>query len=772
MTADIQTALAGLQAFAAAPPGRDELGRLAQGRVWCQQLGDAAPDRLHATGGATAQTLARQLGVLLERLILGELTQPDDAVRLVSDAAAGIWAAVQGEACDAAGLAARLAAAVGPTPCIQALAPEAWGPRVAEPTPERKDAVGPAADTYVSEPLLLDLSEREHLEGFLAEAGEHLDTIEASVLAVEADPTAAGKINELFRPFHTIKGIAGFLNLRDIQSLAHEIESILDLGRRNELAMTAAITDLVFAGVDVLQAQLRAIRQYLAEPTGGPCPQPPVADIIARLRAVTRLQLEAPAAAAMPQPRLGEILTARETVTPGEVERALDDQARDPPPPRRLGQVLVDRGVATPGQVARALTAQAAGEVALDHTLRVDTRKLDTLVDAVGELVIAQSMVTLAAGGHPDERLQRAVLHATKIVRAVQSTSLAMRMVPIGQLFQKMKRLVRDVARKAGKQVALVTAGEETELDKTVIQQVSDPLVHMVRNAIDHGLEAPADRRAAGKPETGTVTLSARHEGDSIVIEIRDDGRGLDRQRLIAKAVERGLLASGQDLTDAQAFDLILQPGFSTAEVVTDLSGRGVGMDVVRRNIEQLRGQLEISSESGRGSTFRVRLPLTLAIIDGMLVRVGRDRLIIPTVVIQHALRPLPDQLVTVQRRGTMLRVRDTLYPLVQLGVLLGPGDPIDPCAGLVVIVQCPGQKLALVVEELLGQQQVVIKTLEQRFQRIAGVSGAAILGDGRVALILDPAGLLALHAHGGGQDGTRTEAACRAALRAAPAGV
>jgi len=376
----------------------------------------------------------------------------------------------------------------------------------------------------------------------------------------------------------------------------------------------------------------------------------------------------------------------------------------------------------------------------------VDTAKLDMLVDAVGELVIAQAMVGLHPKIHEDDKLLRSVSQVNKIVRDVQETAMAMRMVPIGQTFQKMRRVVRDVARKAGKLVDLVLSGEDTELDKNVIQQISDPLVHLVRNAIDHGIETPDVRRQLGKPETGQVHLHAAHEGDSIVIEIRDDGRGLDRDRILAKGLEKGLIRPDEALTDQQLFALILQPGFSTAEKVTDISGRGVGMDVVRRNVEQLRGKIEIQSAKGAGTTITIRLPLTLAIIDGMLVRVGRERMIIPTILIERSLRPTAQQIVSVQGRGQMLQVRGELCPLVQLAALLDYGPPVDPCENLVVIVQTEGRKVALVVSELIGQQQVVIKSLSGQLKGLQGISGAAILGDGRVGLILEPGGVLALH--------------------------
>jgi two-component system, chemotaxis family, sensor kinase CheA len=753
MSTAVQDVIAGLVSAIATPPERNDLGRLASMHSSGQQL----VETVTAAGGAAAgalRTLAENLITLLEKLILDEAAQPDVGIGLISELVNGLAQLEQGATIGVEELVQKVQAAIGgapaPTPVaappvvtavaapvppptsvpppaliqpppVAGPAPVAAPPRpvaapAPAPAPEAECPPPAAEEEYVSEPLVLDLSEREHLDGFLDEAAEHMDAIEAGLLALESDANDPDKINELFRPFHTIKGIAGFLNLRDINRLTHEIETILDLGRKGEMRIGAALVDMIFASVDVLKAQLAAIRTYLAAPTGGPCPQPPVADSIMRLRRAVQNR-GAEAVDAEPAPR-----TATAAANACEVESP-----------------------ATAGESER--TAGPAGPAAaLDHSIRVDTRKLDLLVDAVGELVIAQSMVSLTEAVTGDEKLHRNVAQVTKIVRDVQETAMAMRMVPIGHTFQKMRRLVRDVAKKAGKQVDLTIAGEETELDKNVIQQISDPLVHMVRNAVDHGVESPAERRAAGKPEAGQVLLNAFHQGDSIVIEIRDDGRGLDRDKLIAKARERGLIDPDEALTDSQANALVFAAGLSTAEKITDISGRGVGMDVVKRNVEQLRGKIEIQSEKGRGSTFLIRLPLTLAIIDGMLVRVGRERMIIPTILIEQSLQPEPHQITTVQNRGAMLQVRGELCPLIQLNPLFGYGGPVDPCENLVVIVQCEGQKIALVLDELIGQQQVVIKTLGDRFKKVSGVSGAAILGDGRVGLIVEPTGLLTLH--------------------------
>jgi two-component system chemotaxis sensor kinase CheA len=780
---NVKTALDGLAEAVAKPLERHELGKLARMHSMCQVLA-RSPEPEDGVAREALQRLAASLLLLLERVILDEAARPDDGLALAPEAVAALRLAHQGQVVKVDELVARLYA------CVTGESDSSWAededdadfdlgasaPRASEPAPQSAPATPPAASTeapvetcapqaasvpeggaadgsgavepYVSEPLVIDLSETEHLRGFIDESCEHMDAIEGALLAVEKDPADTDKINELFRPFHTIKGIAGFLNLRDINRLTHEVETILDMGRRNELALTPVTIDRIFAAVDRLKAQIAEVASFLNQPQGETCPQPDIRDIMAELRAVQAGKSPDAAgggsAGEQARSKLGEILVANEAATPDELSSALERQ-QEAAAGRKVGEILVEQGAVSYKQVDQALTQQAVGKV-VEQSIRVDTAKLDALVDAVGELVIAQTMVNLSKGVTADPKLQRDVTQVTKIVRDVQETAMSMRMVPVGPTFQKMRRLVRDVARKAGKQVELRIGGEETELDKTVIQRISDPLVHMVRNSVDHGIEAPAERRAAGKPEIGTVYLNAYHEGDSIVIEIGDDGAGLDPQKLIAKGIERGVISPDDQLSEQQAFALIMLPGFSTAKEVTDISGRGVGMDVVRRNVDELRGKVEIHSKLGQGTTVQVRLPLTLAIIDGMLVRVGDERLIIPTILIEQSLRPQREQLTTVQRRGEMMQVRGELCPLIQLGQLFGYTDYTDPCETLVVIAHSEGQKVGLVVDELIGQQQVVIKSLAGSLKRVHGVSGAAILGDGRVGLIVEPTGLLKLH--------------------------
>jgi len=348
------------------------------------------------------------------------------------------------------------------------------------------------------------------------------------------------------------------------------------------------------------------------------------------------------------------------------------------------------------------------------------------------------------------DALARKVAHAGKIVRELQELAIGLRTVPLRPTVQKLSRLVRDVAARLGKEVDFVTEGEDTEVDRAVADGLGDPLVHMLRNALDHGLEPPDARAAAGKPRRGRVRLAARHAGGAVVVELSDDGRGLDRERIARKAVERGLIESDRGMSDAEVHALIFAPGFSTAEVVTDLSGRGVGMDVVRRELERVRGRVDIASAAGQGTTFTVRLPLTLAVADGMLVRVGDERYVVPTASVHMSFRPAPGALHTVAGRGEVVTLRGDVLPVVRLHTLFGVGGAEqDPARAILMLVGDGARRAALLVDELLGQQQVVVKALGDGIGRVPGLAGGAILGDGRVGLILDVPEVVALAERG-----------------------
>ncbi len=388
--------------------------------------------------------------------------------------------------------------------------------------------------------------------------------------------------------------------------------------------------------------------------------------------------------------------------------------------------------------------AKAAGDTS---SIRVSIDKVDSLINLVGELVITQSMLS-QFGERFDpgqlERLREGLSHLSRNTRDLQESVMQIRMLPIGFAFNRFPRLVHDLSRKLGKQVELRLSGEGTELDKTVLEKISDPLVHLVRNALDHGLETPAVRSAAGKDPTGTIELNAYHEGGSIIVEVKDDGAGLNKARILNRARERGLVPADAELTDDQIHNLIFQPGFSTAETISDVSGRGVGMDVVRRNINDLGGHVQITSNEGRGSTIKIRLPLTLAILDGQLVRVGAETYVISLLAIVETIQVKADQVNRLPGGIELFRLRSEYLPIIDLGQQFGIGrDPSSSCDGLLVVVESDGRRFGLMVDDLLAQQQVVIKSLESSYRQVRGLAGATILGDGRVALILDVPGLV-----------------------------
>jgi two-component system chemotaxis sensor kinase CheA len=399
----------------------------------------------------------------------------------------------------------------------------------------------------------------------------------------------------------------------------------------------------------------------------------------------------------------------------------------------------------------------AASGATGSSSIRVDIHKIDTLINMVGELVITQSMLGMLGEDFEMSRVERLKEGLTQLerhTRELQESVMQIRMVPISFSFSRFPRLVHDLSAKLGKRIELKMSGENTEVDKTVIEKIGDPLVHLVRNSLDHGIETPQERLAAGKPETGTVHLAASHRGGNIVIEIRDDGRGLPRDKILAKAVERGLVKEDDNISDKDIYDLIFQPGFSTAEQVSDVSGRGVGMDVVRRNINELGGSIEIESSPGHGSTIMIRLPLTLAILDGQTIRVGSETYIVPLVSIVESIQIKDSMLNTVVGRGETFTLREEYLPIVRMHEIFGidDHDARSLTDGILVVVEGEGRKCGLFVDDLLGQQQVVIKSLEANFRRVEGISGATILGDGSVALILDIPGLMRLAKQGAGR--------------------
>ncbi|ACB73723.1 chemotaxis protein CheA [Opitutus terrae] len=593
--------------------------------------------------------------------------------------------------------------------------------------------------------LTLNLEEnQELLSEFYGEAVDHLQQIEAALLVLDHEPENPEALNSIFRSFHTIKGNAGFLGLVPMHTLAHEVESLLDLARNHKLKLNAAIITEILRSRDALQALTQQVAKALEK---GQLPTQ-IISVSHLIRAVHRLS-ESPAGGLQAEAPAPPAPVAEKFV---EVPLPPEPSAVLPPVPVAAEPVTAHGAAPGPAPVAPfpapAPAASATiAKVASGGTVRVNTEKLDSLMDVVGELVIVQSQLLETARHHNDvtgSPLQRNVAQLSRITKELQHTAMSLRMIPIKQSFQKMERLARDLARDFGKKVSFVTSGEDTELDRTVVEEIGDPLVHMVRNALDHGLEPPAERVAAGKPETGVLHLKAYHQGSNIVIELQDDGRGINPDKIYQKAIEKGLIAPGTTLAKEEILALVFAPGFSTAEKVTAVSGRGVGMDVVKRNIEKLRGKIEINSEVKRGSTFKVKLPLTMAIIDGLVVRVGEDRFILPSTSVQRALRPSRESVATVQGQGEVLDLRGRLVPIHRLHRRFGiPHQAENPWEGIVVIVEHSGKISALLVDEMVSKQEVVIKNLGAFMQGLPGVAGGAILGDGNIALILDPATLL-----------------------------
>jgi len=425
------------------------------------------------------------------------------------------------------------------------------------------------------------------------------------------------------------------------------------------------------------------------------------------------------------------------------------DSPAVPVPAAAVAPALAPQEVAAPKPKAKAPAAAEAARAPSGEggSIRVSIEKIDELLNSVGELVITQSVCSQLAAtleGRQANDLRNALVQFERHMRALQESVMRVRMLPIASIFNRFPRMIRDLGQRLGKKLELKMSGDQTELDKTVLEKIGDPLVHLVRNAVDHGIEMPDKRRAAGKDEQGTISLHAYHKGGNVIVEVSDDGAGLNRERILTKARERGLVGADEELSDDKILNLIFAPGFSTADVVSDVSGRGVGMDVVRRNINEIGGHVQLYSTPGKGSMVRIRLPLTLAILDGQLARVGKEIYIVPIVSIVETIQIRRDQVSSLAGKAELLRLRDEYIPIVRLYELFGTqADHTDLVNGLLMIVEADGKRVGLFVDELMSQQQVVIKSLETNFRQVTALAGATMLGDGHVALILDIPGVI-----------------------------
>ncbi|MHC9064162.1 chemotaxis protein CheA [Nitrospira sp. CMX1] len=712
-------------------------------------------------------------------------------------------------------------------------------------------------------------------EAFFEEAAEHLAIVEEGLLALEQHPEDLELLAKIFRSAHSIKGASGMFGFNAVTQFTHKMETLLDLLRNGEKAVSPQIADLLLKSTDCLKTLIEAVKSGMAvddetvqrltaelasasasgvQPPAVPQVQPVAASAQSgaqersylitwtppewlfqrgldplqilkelsglgdlssvtldmsrvpdlaevdpekcylswELRLVTGKDLKTiesafefvredsklvieevrgkelagrsdvasdssqpttpppsllPPHADSDKPKhLGEILVESGMVSPAVLEQALSQQ-------KRVGEILVAQKAVTPHQLEQALNTQRQQEAAVQTkktdttSIRVDTAKIDKLINLVGELIITQSMLSDLGARFEMRRLPlllERVAQLERNTREIQERVMGIRMLPIGTAFSRFPRLVRDLSSKAGKKIQLVLSGEETELDKTVIESIGDPLTHLVRNSADHGLELPEERLDNNKSEVGTIRLNAFHEGGSICITVEDDGRGLNREKILAKAAKQGLIGESEKLSDEQIWGLIFRPGFSTAEKVTDVSGRGVGMDVVKRNIEALGGTVSIKTAQGTGTTFTLKLPLTLAIIDGMTVRVGKETYIVPLLSILESTQPKAESIKTIVGKGELINVRGTYIPMTRLYEVFG-NDPdyTDPKQAILLILETEGERVAVMVDEILGQQQVVIKSMEQNFRKVEGIAGATILGDGTVGFIVDVRGLI-----------------------------
>ncbi len=608
---------------------------------------------------------------------------------------------------------------------------------------------------------------------FLEESAEHLDEIEQLLMALDPEQPDLEELNCIFRAAHSIKGGSGIFGFDSLISVTHVMENIFDRARQGTYQFSRPIIDVLLKAVD-------ALRQLLANYGDNVEPDWVLVNL-------TTEQLEAlldPARAALltqdhgfgffvpltnnshtddgfgfftpveliddgfgffePIQSLEKQVVVEQTPAKHDANifesentnSALSAQISSIKPPAKLQEAIE----ADPPHQNKKEQVKSKVDNLEASTIRVDIQKVDSLVNLVGELVITQSMLTLLTEditAIDAERLQVAMRELERNTRDIQEGIMSIRMLPMSFVFNRFPRVVRDLSTKLHKQVELKIEGGHTEIDKGLIEKLVDPLTHLVRNSLDHGIESPQARQALGKPDSGTITLKAEQKGGNIMISVIDDGAGLNRQKIITKAQERGITISEQ-APDHEVWDLIMAPGFSTAEQITDVSGRGVGMDVVKRNIESMGGKIEISSAAGAGSIFQIRLPLTLAILDGMSVAVGDQLYIIPLVNIIESMQPIKEQLKLIANQQ-MLELRNTYWPILRLYELMDV-EPKQQAAddAILVLIETSKNRFALMVDDLVGQQQVVIKSLEQHYRRVPGVAGATIMGDGSVALILD----------------------------------
>ncbi|WP_334082780.1 hybrid sensor histidine kinase/response regulator [Helicobacter typhlonius] len=635
---------------------------------------------------------------------------------------------------------------------------------------------------------------QEIMEDFLVEAFEMIERLDQDLVELESNPEDLDLLNRIFRVAHTIKGSSSFLNFDILTRLTHNMEDVLNKARRDELKITPDVMDVVLHSIDLMKSLLNAIRDNGTDANSGI----DIDDTVVRLQAISNggavSEAEATAAAPAPEdqavaapsnntnannpladePDLDYAHMSGEEVE-AEIERLLkkrqeaDKQARaaqkanggaaavqtpkapDAAPAPKPTPAAAPKP--TPKPAAKKAGDEKAPAANVEQTVRVDVKRLDHLMNLIGELVLGKNRLIKIYGDVEErydgekflEELNQVVASISSVTTDVQLAVMKTRMQPVGKVFNKFPRMVRDLSRELNKNIDLIISGEETELDKSIVEEIGDPLVHIIRNSCDHGVESPEIRAAAGKPETGTVKLKAYNEGNHIVIEIADDGKGLDADMLKHKAMEKGLISEREadSMSDKEAFALIFKPGFSTAAAITNVSGRGVGMDVVKTNIEKLNGIIDIESEKGVGTTQKLKIPLTLAIIQALLVAVQEEYYAIPLASVIETVRVSQDEIYTVDGKS-VLRLRDEVLPIVRLADIFKVDSVLENTSEVyVVVIGLAEQKMGVVVDYLVGQEEVVIKSLGYYLKGTEGIAGATVRGDGKITMIVDVAAMM-----------------------------
>ncbi len=591
---------------------------------------------------------------------------------------------------------------------------------------------------------------QEIIEEFLIESSELVTKLDSDLVTLEKEPDNLDLLNEIFRSAHTIKGTSGFLGFNDLMSFTHAMEDILNRLRKGEIRVEPSTMDVLLESVDVLKTMLDDIKE-------GRQSSVDFEPVRAKLQALEKGEAIPDNKPGVP---LGKPISPAPSPKAGKAGMDSEEKPVEQEPDQNLSATRssqTEKQSSPPETqvISAAKKKEFFDKKKIDQTIRVDVNRLDNMMNMVGELVLGRNSLMQISGKMNQKwegedlvgSLGQISTQVSFITTEVQMAVMKMRMLPVGNVFNKFPRLVRDLSREMSKKIDLQISGEETELDKTVIEEIGDPLVHLIRNSCDHGIEKPKIRTESGKPEIGTVRLSAGQEGSNIIIEVADDGAGMDTRKLAEKAVEKGLVSRDDAaiMSERDIMQFIFAPGFSTAKQISDVSGRGVGMDVVRTNIEKLGGIIEISSEMNKGTRITIKLPLTLAIVQGLLVKSGDDILIVPLASVLETVKIALQEIYYVNQRE-VIRLRDKVLPILDLNDVLGLPNPArEGRKPYVVVIGLAEKQMGLIVDDLLGQEEVVIKTMGSYLGNTPGISGATILGDGRIRLIIDVIGLFNL---------------------------